>query len=100
MRQKPKNRIMALIAQGKLSRKVAATELGVSTRTINRYMLDFDVARPPSQRARERDRKLLREQSRRQIIRDTWNDPIKVTAKLLDVCTRTAQRYKEKYGAG
>lgn len=92
-----RNRILVAIAQGEITRKAAAEEVGVTPRTINRWMTKQNVKRPLSKRARERDRLALKERSRRLIIKGTIGESPRVPAALLDLSVRTIMRLRKKY---
>ena len=92
-----RNRLLGAIAQGKVSRKDAAAEAGVSVRTVNRWMVTQNVKRPPSRTAREKDTRALKEKARRHAIGVTRDLPPKVPAALLGLSVRTIKRLREKY---
>lgn len=92
-----RNRILAAIAQGTITRKAAAEEAGVSARTINRWMREQGVSRPPSKRAREQDLRKLKERSKRILIVATKDEHPRVPAAVLGVSTRTVDRLRKKY---
>lgn len=62
-------------------------------------MVTQKVRRPPSKRAREKDKRALKIRARRHVIKVTRSEPVKVAAVLLDVSGRTVMRLRKKYEA-
>lgn len=92
-----RGRLLGAIAQGTITREAAAKDAGVSCRTINRWMIAYGVKRPPSARARKKDKAALIRKARKQVILATRGEEAKVPAALLSLSVRTINRLRSLY---
>lgn len=86
------------IQNGEISTIDAAANLGISTRTFNRLMLEAKVTRPVGARAVQdqeaKDAKLLRQQAGRDVLNGKYT--VAKAAKMAGCSERTVTRYMER----